>query len=307
MGSHLTEALIGAGHDVIGIDCFTDFYARESKRANLRRAESSARFELVEADLASADVDALVDGVDGVFHLAAQPGVRGSWGQTFELYVRDNVLATQRVLEAAASRRLRVVFASSSSVYGNAATFPLVETASCEPISPYGVTKLTCERLAGAYAASASLDSVALRYFTVYGPRQRPDMAFARIAASLVGGRPLEVYGDGRQSRDFTYVADAVDATLAAFFEGSSGAVYNVGGGSEASVNEVLALVGRLTGRDVPIVRRPAARGDVRRTYADTSRIRDELGWEPRTALAEGLRAQLDAASAGAREVRDRP
>ena len=303
IGSHLASTLIEAGHDVSGLDSFTDYYARDLKEANLRPLADSPAFSFVDADLATADLAPLVRTVDGVFHLAAQPGVRGSWGESFEVYVRDNLLATQRLFEAAAPAGVRVVFASSSSVYGDAESHPTAETVRPSPISPYGVTKLGCEHLAAAYRRGFGLEVVALRYFTVYGPRQRPDMAFTRIMTSVVKGRPFHVFGTGEQSRDFTYVADAVAATLAAMDAGESGAVYNIGGGQEASLREVIAVVEALAGRKVEVVSDATMPGDVRRTAADTTRIRADLGWRPQTVLEEGLRAHLAWAEAHAAEV----
>jgi nucleoside-diphosphate-sugar epimerase len=295
IGSHLVEALLDTGEEVVGIDAFTDYYARELKEANLARAKARPRFELLELDLAEADLTQLVDRVDGVFHLAAQPGVRGSWGDTFAVYVRDNVVATQRLLEASARAGIRVVQASSSSVYGNAEAYPTVEDAILRPVSPYGVTKLACERLAGAYSESYGLDVVSLRYFTVYGPRQRPDMAFSRIVSALRSDRPFSVFGTGGQSRDFTFVDDAVAATILAMRGAPASPVYNVGGGSEATLGEVIALCERLSGKRLDLRREPVAPGDVRRTAADTSLIRSELGWRPHTELADGVGAQLAA------------
>jgi UDP-glucuronate 4-epimerase len=293
IGSHLASSLLDQGHDVIGADSFTDYYARGVKEANLRPLGAAPRFSFVDADLSSADLAPLVDGVDGVFHLAAQPGVRGSWGDSFAVYVRDNLVATQRLFEATARARVRIVFASSSSVYGNAEAYPTAEDVRPRPISPYGVTKLSCEHLAGAYTDSLALDVVALRYFTVYGPRQRPDMAFTRLTRAVVRGEEFHVYGTGEQSRDFTYVADAVAATQAAMERARSGAIYNVGGGAEASLRDVIELCERLTGRPAKIVYDASMPGDVRRTAADTSRIRSELGWAPRTRLEDGIAAQL--------------
>lgn len=295
VGSHLAEALLERGHEVVGIDAFTDYYAREVKEANLERASAQPGFRFMERDLGDGEPDALVQSVDGVFHLAAQPGVRGSWGETFEIYVRENILATQRLLEAAARAEVRVVMASSSSVYGNAEAYPTREDASPRPISPYGVSKLACESLAQTYSECFGLEVVALRYFTVYGPRQRPDMAFSRIISALQGGKPFRLFGTGEQSRDFTYVDDAVAATLTAMNGGRGSSVYNVGGGSETTLGEVVALCEALAGARLDLRHEPAAAGDVRRTAADTSRIRAELGWSPRTSLEEGLAAQLAA------------
>jgi nucleoside-diphosphate-sugar epimerase len=293
IGSHLSEALLERGASVIGVDSFTDYYDSTLKEGNLSKARMDDRFRLVSVDLATDDLEPYVAEVDAVFHLAAQPGVRGSWGDTFRIYARDNIVATQRLFEAVVAQHRRIVWASTSSVYGNAATYPTREDARPRPISPYGVTKLGCEHLAEAYAESFGLDHAILRYFTVYGPRQRPDMAFTKIIRALATGGPFEVFGSGEQSRDVTYVGDAVAATIAAMEHGASGAVYNVGGGSETTLNEVIALCEELSGRTLDRRVAESAAGDVRRTSADTTRARLELGWRPRTSLADGLRAQL--------------
>jgi UDP-glucuronate 4-epimerase len=290
IGSHLSEALIARGDEVLAIDSFTDYYDPARKRENARG------FEVVEADLASDDLGPLVTGVDGVFHLAGQPGAR-SFGSVFADYLVRNTLATQRLFEAAAASGVKVVFSSSSSVYGDAETYPTPETADTHPNSPYGVTKLACEHLAGAYARSSGLDCVLLRYFTVYGPRQRPDMAFARIVEALAEGQPFEVYGDGSQSRSFTYVGDVVEATIAAL-GAPAGALYNVGGGEETTLREAIDQLEALAGRSLDVTYTPAARGDMKRTRADTERIQAELGWSAKTALAEGLAAHWKWASA---------
>ena len=296
IGSHLTDALLARGDDVVGVDAFTDYYARDAKESNLERALGRG-LSFVEVDLSRDDLPQLLDNVDGVFHLAAQPGVRGSWGDSFAHYVRDNIVASQRLFEVAAPKRLRVVMASSSSVYGNAPTYPTREDASLRPVSPYGVTKQACESLARTYVECFGLQIVLLRYFSVYGPRQRPDMAFARIISALREGNPFVVYGTGEQSRDFTYVDDAVAATLAAMDGSPAAIVYNVGGGSETSLNGAIEMCERLAGERLKVIKEGAARGDVGRTGADTTLIRSELGWTPRTSLPEGLAAQLAAAS----------
>jgi UDP-glucuronate 4-epimerase len=300
IGSHLVERLLARGDAVIGVDAFTDYYARERKEANLAGVREHPAFSFTELDLADGALEPLVAEVDGVFHLAAQPGVRGSWGDTFAVYVRDNVYATQRLFEAAAAAQRRVVMASSSSVYGNAEAYPTSEAAVPRPVSPYGVTKLTCESLARTYYETLGLEVVSLRYFTVYGPRQRPDMAFSRIVSALLRDEPFTLFGTGEQSRDFTYVDDAVEATLAAMGAGPGSRVYNVGGGSETTLARVVEICERLAGRRLDVRREPAAVGDVRRTSADTSLLRSELGWTPATPLEEGLSAQLAAAEAGA-------
>jgi nucleoside-diphosphate-sugar epimerase len=301
VGSHVVETLLGRGHAVLGVDVFTDYYKREVKESNIERAQKDAAFSIVEADLAGDSIAPLLDGIDGVFHLAAQPGVRGSWGDTFAVYLRDNVLVSQRLFEAAARSGVRIVFASTSSVYGNAESYPTHEQLLPRPVSPYGVTKLACESLARTYAECFDLEAIVLRYFTVYGPRQRPDMAFARIISALLGETPFPVYGTGDQSRDFTYVGDAAEATVTAMEDGHPGMTYNVGGGSETTLRDVIALVERLAGRRLAVHYEAAAVGDVRRTAADTTRIRSELGWRPRTSLAEGLAAQIAAARSATR------
>jgi UDP-glucuronate 4-epimerase len=292
IGSHLVDALLERGDDVTGIDAFTDYYPRKLKEANLKRARMEKALLLEEADLAEADLRAVVAASDGVFHLAARPGVLGSWGESFATYVRHNVLATQRVFEAAVSAGKRVVFASSSSIYGNAADFPTREDVQPDPISPYGVTKLTCEHLARAYR-ELGLDFVVLRYFTGYGPRQRPDMAFMRIIHALLDGTTFSIYGTGEQRRDATYVTDAVTATLAAMERGTNGTFYNVGGGSDASLLEVIEILESLARRRLSARHIESAAGDVTTTAADTNRARNELGWELRMALASGLENQF--------------
>jgi UDP-glucuronate 4-epimerase len=289
IGSHLAEALAARGHEAVGVDCLTPYYDPALKE------ENAAGLELLRLDLAEDTLD--LRGFDGVFHLAGQPGVR-SFGDVFPLYVRHNVLATQQVFEAAAAAGLRVVFASSSSVYGDAARYPTPEDAAPRPLSPYGITKLACEHLAHAYDRGFGLDVVTLRYFTVYGPRQRPDMFFRRVVDALATGGTFELYGSGEQSRSFTYVADAVDATIAAMESAPPHALYNVGGGEEASMLDAIALLERIAHRTLHVRRAKPATGDVRRTKADVSRIARELAWAPRTPLAEGLRAQWEWASA---------
>ena len=282
IGSHLSRALEAAGHEVVGIDSFTDYYDAALKQENARG------LDVRRLDLAEDPLD--LAGFDGVFHLAGQPGVR-SFGDVFPLYVRRNVIASQRVFEAAARDGVRVVFASSSSVYGDAERYPTPEETPPAPLSPYGITKLTCEHLARAYRRSFGLDVVALRYFTVYGPRQRPDMFFARVVEALAAGGSFELYGDGTQSRSFTYVGDAVRATIAAMERAPTGAVYNVGGGEEASVKEAIAALERIAGRPLEVRYGPPAPGDARRTKADIGLIGSALGWAPAVALEEGLRS----------------
>jgi UDP-glucuronate 4-epimerase len=289
----LTESLLEQGHDVVGVDGFTDFYSRDAKYDNLACSRASNRFSLIDGHLTELDADRLLDGVSGVFHLAAQAGVRGSWGSSFSVYLTDNVLSTQRLFEAAARAAIRIVFASSSSVYGNAETYPTTEETPPRPISPYGVTKLGCEQLMHAFRSELGLDAVALRYFTVYGPRQRPDMAFTRMLSALLRGDVFTVHGSGRQTRDFTFAADAVSATIAAMDAPSSGTVYNVCGGSETSLRDVIHISEELVGRRLEIENDARAVGDVQRTAGDTRRINRDLGWAPSTTLSDGLAAQI--------------
>jgi nucleoside-diphosphate-sugar epimerase len=281
IGSHLAETLIAAGHEVVGIDCFTDYYDPALKEENARELDV-LRLDLAEDELELA-------GFDGVFHLAGQPGVR-SFGETFPLYLRRNTLASKRVFEVAARDGVRVVYSSTSSIYGAAERYPTPEDTVPKPRSPYGVTKLACEHLAAAYEREFGLDCVVLRYFNAFGPRQRPDMAFTRIVTALANGSRFDLFGDGEQSRGWTYVSDVVDATVLAM--GSGSGTYNVGGAIEATMNESIARLEEISGRTLDIVRGPAVAGDQRRTNADTTRIRTELGWEPRVAFEDGLRAQ---------------
>ena len=285
IGSQLSEALIAAGHEVAGLDCFTDYYDVALKEENARR------LDVRRVDLAEDELD--FTGFDGVFHLAGQPGAR-SFGAVFPMYLRRNVLATQRVFEAAVAANVRVVWASSSSVYGDAERYPTSEDVSPRPNNPYGVTKLACEQLHDTYARVFGLEAVALRYFTVYGPRQRPDMAFARIVEALASGGTFELYAN--TSRSFTYVADVVEATIAAL--GATPGVYNVGGGEEATMHEAIALLEDVAGRPLAVTGGPPQTGDMQRSKADTARIERELGWRASTPLADGLAGHWAWASA---------
>ena len=295
IGSNLAEALVARGYEVVGVDSFTDYYDPAVKRANLALLEKKTQFRLVELDLAGDDLAALPDRPRHVFHLAAQAGVRASWGQEFGAYTDHNVLATQRLLEAALAVGIpRVVYASSSSVYGDAATLPLREDGACHPLSPYGVTKLAAEHLGSLYEKNHGLPVVSLRYFTVYGPRQRPDMAFHRFLKACRDGRPIHVYGDGRQTRDFTFVGDIVSATRAAGDFGRPGCVYNVGGGDRIALEGALELVQDVTGRRATIVREEAQKGDMRDTFADTGAARRDLQFRSTVSLRDGLQAEWE-------------
>jgi nucleoside-diphosphate-sugar epimerase len=288
IGSHLGDTLLAGGHDVVAVDSFTDYYPRERKERN------AAGLDVVEADLATADLEPFLAGADGIFHLAGQPGVRASWGESFQLYLDRNVRASQRLFEAAAAAGVRVVFASSSSVYGDAESYPTPERVEPRPISPYGITKLACEHLAAAIGRARGLDAVVLRYFTVYGPRQRPDMAFTAMLEALAGGEPFRLFGDGSAARSFTYVGDAVAATVAAMERGRAGETFNVGGGEEATMNEAIAIAEEVSGRTLDVQRAGAAAGDVARTKADVAKAEAELGWRPTTSLRDGMQAQWE-------------
>jgi nucleoside-diphosphate-sugar epimerase len=293
IGSHLTETLLAGGNDVVGIDCFTDYYQRDRKERNLEPSRDHARFSFEELDLVDDDLQPALDGASVVYHLAGQPGVRPSWGSQFDQYVRDNIIATQRLLECLKGSSIkRLVFAGSSSVYGDAEMFPTKESALPRPVSPYGVTKLAAEHLTHLYTRNFDVPAVAVRYFTVYGPRQRPDMAFARFMQALSDGQEIEVYGDGEQTREFTYVSDAVEGTIKAAGADVIGQVFNLGGGSRVTVNQVLATLEEISGIKVRRQNLPAAPGDPRHTGASINLARERLGWEPRVPLREGLDKQ---------------
>ena len=296
IGSQLSESLLADGVRVIGVDCFNDNYGRGEKLRNLDLAHSWEHFEFVPLDLARGDLGDLVAESDVVFHLAAEPGVRASWGSRFDNYMRNNVSATQHLLEAANLHPgRRFVFASSSSVYGSAERLPTPEDTLCRPFSPYGVTKLAAEHMCLLYHANLGVDVVALRLFSVYGPRQRPDMAFRRFCQAVIGGDPIRVFGDGEQIRDFTYVGDVVTALrVAATTPGASGRVYNVGGGNQVTVNEALQLLEEYAERSLDVDYVAVQSGDVVRTAADTTRARAELGFTPSVAFADGLLRELE-------------
>jgi UDP-glucose 4-epimerase len=288
--------LLAQGREVVGIDCFTDYYARAIKEQNLAGARSHRGFSLVEADIVRVDFAKLLDGVDVVYHQAAQAGVRASWGQTFESYTHHNVLATQVLLEAAKRARTvkRVVYASSSSIYGDTDQLPMRETSLPRPFSPYGVTKLAAEHLCELYRSNFGVSTTSLRYFTVYGPRQRPDMGFHKFVKALLAREPIKVFGSGEQTRDFTYVSDIVDANLAAGEAEGVDGVFNIGGGSRVTLNGVLETLSELAGATLQIERIEEQAGDVKHTEADTSLARSMLGYTPKVSLREGLSRQVD-------------
>ena len=293
IGSTLAERLIKDGADVVGIDCFTDYYPRAIKERNLSGLVGQQRFRFVESSIQATDLHGLLADRTNVFHLAAQAGVRKSWGRDFSVYTVNNIEATQVLLEACTKHQLeRFMYASSSSVYGDNVALPMREDALPQPVSPYGVSKLAAEQLCYLYHVNYGLPTVSLRYFTVYGPRQRPDMGFHRFLRATLRGEPISLYGDGEQTRDFTFVADAVSATIAAGTRGVPGRVYNIGGGSRVSINAVLEMIGRVAGRRPLVTADPVQKGDMRHTYADTSLARTDLGFSPTVTLEEGLTAE---------------
>jgi UDP-glucose 4-epimerase len=296
VGSHLCDQLLIAGNHVVGIDSFTNYYPRVIKQRNLQQAVDHSRFTFCEADLVWMPLHPVLDGADVVFHLAAQSGVRSSWGAEFETYARNNILVTQRLLEACRDHATlrRVVYASSSSIYGNAHALPLTEPTTPHPVSPYGVTKLAAEHLCSLYHANFGVPTVSLRYFTVYGARQRPDMAFHRFIRAACDGEPIIVHEDGNQTRDFTHVGDIVQATIrAAAASTAVGRVYNVAGGSRVTLNHALDTLERVSGRTLEVIHAPKQAGDVRDTYADIIRARRDLAYEPTTDLVAGLRDEV--------------
>ncbi len=293
IGSTLAERLLQSGANVVGIDCFTDYYPRPLKERNLGGLRAQPNFTFIESRLQDANLPALLADRTHVFHLAAQAGVRKSWGRDFSIYTVNNIEATQVLLEACVNRPIeRVVYASSSSVYGDNVSMPMREDALPQPVSPYGVTKLAAEQLCYLYHVNHGVPTVALRYFTVYGPRQRPDMGFNRFLRAAIHRQPISLYGDGEQTRDFTFVEDAVAATIAAATRGIPGRVYNIGGGSRVSINDVLDMIGRVTGHPPIVSNDSAQKGDMRHTYADTSLARADLRFTPTVDLERGLAAE---------------
>lgn len=295
VGSHLAERLIRDGHSVIGVDSFLDYYPRRMKQKNMEAFIGSGKFRFVEGDLSAMDIAPLMKGVDAVFHQAAQAGVRESWGSRFDVYVRNNVLATQRLLEACKGASVRnFIYASSSSVYGDAESLPTMEDAVPKPVSPYGVSKLAGEHLCYLYSKSYGIPVSVLRYFTVYGPRQRPDMAFNKFIRAVLGGRGITIFGDGSQTRDFTYVDDVVEANLLALKNKESFSVFNIGGGSRIALNDAIGIIERVAGKKAKLKHLAGQKGDARHTSADISRARRALGYSPKVGIEEGLRREIE-------------
>jgi nucleoside-diphosphate-sugar epimerase len=290
IGSHLSEFLIRKGMTVTGIDSFVDYYPRIMKEANIAGLRKQKNFEFIEGSLSAVDLEGLLDDVDVVFHQAAQAGVRASWGQSFKIYTDNNILGTQMLLEACKQRPLKkFVYASSSSVYGDTTDLPMQETSLPRPVSPYGVSKLAAEHLCRLYFKNFQVPTVSLRYFTVYGPRQRPDMAFHRFFRWALEGRPLEVYGTGEQTRDFTYVDDIIEANWLAFEKPVQGEVFNIGGGARIPLNQVIAKINAIVGAEPEINRSESQKGDVGHTLADMTKAIDMLGYRPTVSIDEGL------------------
>jgi UDP-glucuronate 4-epimerase len=296
IGSHLSESLLGDGWTVVGVDCFNDNYGRRQKLLNLENQMEWAGFEFVPIDLSRGGVLDLVEDCDVIFHLAAEPGVRSSWGGRFDSYLRNNVAATQHLLEAAKrTPEKRFVYASSSSIYGDAECLPTPEDVRPRPYSPYGMTKLAAEHLALLYHGNYGVDTVSLRYFSVYGPRQRPDMAFTGFCQRALADEPINVFGDGLQTRDFTYVGDVVRATrLAGQVPGVGGEVLNVGGGSRVSLRSTIELLEEYLGDPIQANYHDKERGDVNHTCADGSRAREALGFTPEVPIEQGLAKQVE-------------
>lgn len=295
IGSHLTDRLLTMGYEVTGIDCFRDYYARDIKENNLKDALNSERFTFIEEDLLNLSV---YPDVDYVFHSAAQAGVRASWGDSFSVYTRDNVEATQNLLEYYKDTELkRFVYASSSSVYGDAVALPMKETARVQPVSPYGVTKLAAEHLCHLYWVNYRVPTVSLRYFTVYGPRQRPDMGINKFVKAVLNGDEIQIYGDGTQTRDFTFVSDIVNANMLASqapLENGAGETFNIGGGNRISVTDLIALIAEISGKEAHVRYIEKQKGDVNDTWADVSKAESNLGWKAETKIKDGLERYIE-------------
>jgi len=294
IGSSLAQTLLEKGEEVKGIDCFLDYYPREIKEKNLVPLRDFSSFTFIEKNINDLDFKKILPGVDGIYHQAAQAGVRSSWGNNFEIYSNNNILATQRILEAVKGKAIRVVYASSSSIYGDTQKIPMQEEDVPCPVSPYGVSKLAGEYLCYLYYKNFGVPTVSLRYFTVYGPRQRPDMAFHRFIKAIINGGEIELYGDGEQTRDFTFIRDAVDANILAMGKGTPGRVYNIGGGANVSLNHVVKQMEYILEKKAKIRRMESQKGDVRHTYADTARARKEIGFAPKTSLDDGLSQEAE-------------
>lgn len=295
IGSHLCRALIEKGHHVWGIDSFVDFYPRAIKEANMWALKDTPLFSFLEADINNCELAPLLEGINWVFHLAAQAGVRKSWGTRFDAYINCNIKTTQRLLEACKEKNIsKFVYASSSSVYGDAERLPLTENLHPRPLSPYGVTKLAGENLCHLYAHNFGIPTVILRYFTVFGPWQRPDMLIHRLLRACLDGSQVRIFGDGSHKRDFTYVDDIVSGTILSAENAPPGSVFNLGGGNTVSVNSLIALIEEITNKKINVIKSSSVAGDVKETWADTSSARKVLGWSAVTSLREGIKREYD-------------
>jgi nucleoside-diphosphate-sugar epimerase len=295
IGSHLAEKLLAAGHEVVGLDCFTDYYPRKIKESNLLKLRDSTSFDFRDDDVLRVDLNALLKDVEIVFHEAAQAGVRASWGSSFRIYTENNVRATQCMLEASKKTKLkRFIYASSSSIYGDAESYPTHEGMTPMPISPYGVTKLAGEHLCYLYHKNYGVPAVSLRYFTVYGPRQRPDMAFNKFIKAILSDEEITIYGDGEQTRDFTYIEDIVDANVSAMDAQVVGEVLNIGGGSRITVNDTIRIIENVTGKQAKTKYIEKQKGDVIHTGADISKAAKLLGYKPAYNLKKGIANEVD-------------
>jgi len=294
IGSPLSEALIKGGHTVTGIDCFTNYYPRTLKEKNIEMLRKDKNFTFIEGNLLDYNLKEIVSQTDYIFHQAAQAGVRASWGDDFKIYTENNINATQRLLEASIGTKLkRFIFASSSSVYGDTKNFPMREGDTLYPLSPYGVSKMASESLCYLYWKSFSLPVISLRYFTVYGPRQRPDMAFHRFIKSILKDKEISIYGDGNQTRDFTYVSDIIKANILAMERGDEGNTYNIGGGSKVSINEVLKILEKISGKNIKVKYNKPEKGDMKHTWADINKAKNDLGYFPTVGLEDGLEKEF--------------
>jgi UDP-glucose 4-epimerase len=295
VGSHLAERLLADGNGVIGVDNFSDYYPRKEKERNMEGFIGDKNFKFIEGDLLEVDLGKVLKGVDVIFHEAGQGGVRGSWGKSFDSYVKNNIMSTQMLLEASRAIGLRkFVYASSSSVYGDAESLPTKESDPLKPVSPYGVSKLAAENLCNLYSKNHGVPAISLRYFTVYGPRQRPDEAFHKFIRDVLKGKEITVYGDGTQTRDFTYISDAVDANLLAMASKCSGETFNIGGGSRISLNDAIKAIEKSTGLAARLKRTETQKGDVKHTAADISKARKMLGYEPKIGFEKGIREEVE-------------
>ncbi len=295
IGSHLSERLLKEGYQVKGIDCFLDFYPRSQKERNLKGLIGKKSFQFIEGNLLNKHLDKLVEGIDYVFHQAAQPGVLDSWGENFGIYTENNVRATQHLLEAYKERKIeKFIYASSSSIYGSTKELPMREETFPRPFSPYGVTKLAAEHLCTLYRENFGIPVIMLRYFTVYGPRQRPDMAIYRFLNAQLKKGPIEIYGDGGQSRDFTYVDDIIEANILSMHARVEDGLFNIGGGSQVSLNELMEVIQKVSGEKLKVIKLQAKKGDMQHTHSDNSRAKRLLGYKPTVGLEEGVRREWD-------------